>query len=165
MPASPNHIGMFLLARQRPSRCRIALKRFPYLQADPLEHGTPEAAAFLEQLDRARVVGNCRCGCASIDFEIDGLGKAPPGVHILGDFIYGDESNLCGVFVFESAGILSGLEVYSFAVDTPKTLPNPPTSGRLLTWNSRAEKSQDQRRDTRLRLANGTLFLVANGHR
>jgi len=90
-----------------------------------LEHGMHEAAAFLEQLDRARVVGKCRCGCASIDLEVEGLGKAPPGVHILGDFIYGDESNLCGVFVFESAGILSGLEVYSFAADTPKTLPTP----------------------------------------
>jgi hypothetical protein len=71
------------------------------------------------------VVGKCPCGCASIDFEIEGLGKAPRGVHILGDFIYGDESNLSGVFVFEPAGILSGLEVTGYAVDTPKNLPNP----------------------------------------
>ena len=30
-----------------------------------LEHGTPEAAAFLEQLERARVVGKCPCCCAN----------------------------------------------------------------------------------------------------
>jgi hypothetical protein len=51
------------------------------------------------------------------------LPEAPPGVHILGDFIYGDETNLAGVFVFESGGILSGLEVYGLAVDTPRVLP------------------------------------------
>ena len=91
-----------------------------------LENGKPEAKDFIEQLDRARVVALCPCGCANIDFEIEGLGKAPPGVHILGDFIYGDESNLCGVSVFESGGILSGLEVTGYAIEAPKTLPRPP---------------------------------------
>lgn len=90
-----------------------------------LEHGKQEAAAFIEQLDRARVIGGCPCGCASINFEIEGLGQAPPGVHILGDFIYGDESDLCGIFVYDSAGVLSGLEIYGFAGDAPKILPNP----------------------------------------
>jgi hypothetical protein len=90
-----------------------------------LEHGEPEAATFLDQLERARVVGKCPCGCATVDFEIDGLGKAPPGVHILGDFLFDDESDLCGVFVFSSNGILSGLEVTGYAVDTPRTLPAP----------------------------------------
>jgi hypothetical protein len=88
-----------------------------------LEHGKHEAAAFLEQLERARVVGRCPCGCASIDFKIEGRDKAPPGVHVLGDFIYGDEADLCGVFVFESGGILSGLEVTGYAIDAPTTLP------------------------------------------
>ena len=101
-----------------------------------LEHGKPEARQFIEQLDWSRVIGSCACGCASIDFEIEGLGKAPRGgIHILGDFIYGDESNLCGIFVFESGDILSGLEVYGLAVDAPKTLPSPadfrPISGNI----------------------------------
>jgi len=34
-----------------------------------LERGSREADDFLEQLDRARVVGQCPSGCASIDFE------------------------------------------------------------------------------------------------
>ena len=88
-----------------------------------LKHGEPEAAGFLEQLDRARVIGLCPCGCASIDFTIDGLPTPPPGVHVLGDFIHGDESNLAGVFVFEAGGILKGLEVYGLAVEHPRELP------------------------------------------
>jgi hypothetical protein len=111
-----------------------------------LEHGTPEAAAFLEQLERVHVVGKCPCGCASIDFEIEGLGKAPPGVHVLGDFIYGDESNLCGVFVFESGGILSGIEVTGYAVDAPKTIPNP---SQLRSFNAPQKcQSRYRRPDT-----------------
>ena len=34
-----------------------------------LEHGGPGAEDFLPQLDLARVVARCPCGCASIDFE------------------------------------------------------------------------------------------------
>ena len=88
-----------------------------------LENGEPESTIFLDQLERAHVIAHCPCGCASIDFAVEGLPEAPPGVHILGDFIYGDETNLAGVFVFESGGILSGLEVYGLAVDTPRVLP------------------------------------------
>jgi hypothetical protein len=90
-----------------------------------LEHGTLEANGFLEQLDSARVIALCPCGCASIDFEIEELGEAPPGVHILGDFIFGDKRSPCGIFVYESGGILSGLEVYCYGMDSPKTLPRP----------------------------------------
>jgi hypothetical protein len=92
-----------------------------------LEHGHPDAAAFLPQLDRARVVSRCPCGCASIDFAIDGE-QAPPGtgMQVLGDFLYGDEKTLCGAFVFAKAGLLAGLEVYGLAVDAPTVLPEPP---------------------------------------
>jgi len=91
-----------------------------------LEHGTAEGVGFLEQLDRARVVGGCPCGCASIDFAIDGSGEAPVGVHTLGEFVFGiGEDELFGVMVFSANGILSGLEVYGFGADAPKTLPKP----------------------------------------
>ena len=90
-----------------------------------LENGTPEATTFLEQVERASVIALCPCGCASIDFAIEGYPKAPPGSHTLGDFIYGDETSLAGVFVFEAGGILKGLEVYGFAIDPPKILPKP----------------------------------------
>jgi hypothetical protein len=91
-----------------------------------LEHGTPEAAAFLPQLDTARVTRwRCPCGCASIIFQIRGMPAAPPGVHPIADFVFGDEKTLSGVFVFEKNGILSGLEVYGLVGDAPSTLREP----------------------------------------
>jgi hypothetical protein len=91
-----------------------------------LEHGTPEATAFLSQLKQARVTPwKCPCGCASINFQIRGRPQAPPGVNILGDFIFGEGDKLSGAFVYESAGILSGLEVYGLAGDAPNSLPSP----------------------------------------
>jgi hypothetical protein len=90
-----------------------------------LEQGTPEAKDFLPQLDLAEVTPwRCPCGCASINFKIKGRPEAPPGVHILADFVFGGSDDLCGVFLFESAGILKGLEVYGLAGDAPRSLPS-----------------------------------------
>jgi len=91
-----------------------------------LEHGIPQAKDFLPQLEAAEVTPwRCPCGCASINFQIKGYSKAPPGVHILGDFVFGSEGNESGIFIYESGGILSGLEVYGMAGDAPKSLPSP----------------------------------------
>lgn len=90
-----------------------------------LEHGNAEAISFLGQLPLARVVSGCDCGCASINFEIDGRPKPAGGLHILGDYLFGDESSLCGAFVFEIDGALAGLEVYGLAVPAPSVLPAP----------------------------------------
>ncbi|AJY04817.1 hypothetical protein AK36_3147 [Burkholderia vietnamiensis LMG 10929] len=55
-----------------------------------LEHGEPKARDFLEQLAEAEVTPwRCPCGCGSINFQIKGRDPAPPGVHVLGDFIFG----------------------------------------------------------------------------
>ena len=89
-----------------------------------LENGTHEARAFLPQLELAEVTPwKCPCGCASFNFQIKGHPEAPPGVHVLGDFLIGDGDCLSGVFIFESGGLLSGLEVYGLAGDAPTTLP------------------------------------------
>jgi hypothetical protein len=90
-----------------------------------LEHGNAEAAAYLEQLSMARVVSGCDCGCASINFEIDGRPKPVGGLRILGDYLFGDDPSLCGAFVFEIDGVLAGLEVYGLAVPAPSILPTP----------------------------------------
>jgi hypothetical protein len=91
-----------------------------------LEHGSREAKAFLEQLANAEVTPwRCPCGCASINFQIKGYPKAPPGVHVLADFFFGSDEELSGIFVYENAGILSGLEVYGLMGNAPKTLPSP----------------------------------------
>jgi len=90
-----------------------------------LEHGEPEASRFLEQLERARVVSRCPCGCASVDFEVAGLPAPSGGLRILGDYVYGNESDLTGIFIFERSGILAGIEVYGLGGDAPSTLPSP----------------------------------------
>jgi hypothetical protein len=80
-----------------------------------LEHGNRSAAGFLSQLDDARVVSRCYCGCASVDLSIKGV--IPPvrdGINILADYLWqSGAGHLFGVFVFARAGLLAGLEVWS----------------------------------------------------
>jgi hypothetical protein len=91
-----------------------------------LEHGNSEAKNFLPQLERAEVTPwRCPCGCASINLQIEGYPAAPPGVHLLADFVFGDNDNLNGIFIYESGGILSGLEVCGYTGEAPKHLPAP----------------------------------------
>ena len=91
-----------------------------------LEHGSPEAAAFLPQLELAEVTPwRCPCGCASIDFQVRGKPPAPPGVNPIADFVFGENDNVSGIFIYEKEGILSGLEVYGFACEAPRSLPDP----------------------------------------
>ena len=89
-----------------------------------LEHGSPEAQAFLSQLEKAKATPwQCRCGCASINLAIDNLPEPSGGLHILADFVFGSDADLSGVFVFERSGLLAGLEVYGLAGEAPKKLP------------------------------------------
>jgi len=90
-----------------------------------LEHGNPDARAFLPQLEKAQVIADrCPCGCASIDLSIDGFPGSSGGLHILADFVFGSDEDLSGIFLFAKCGVLSGLEVYGLAGDAPKTLPS-----------------------------------------
>ena len=91
-----------------------------------LTQGGQEAEAFLAQLEQAEVTPwRCPCGCASINFQIKGQPEADPGVHVLADFVCGPEDFPSGAFIFESGGLLSGIEVYGLAGDAPKSLPSP----------------------------------------
>ena len=90
-----------------------------------LEHGTPEAKAFVAQLESAAVTPwRCDCGCASLEFQIGDHDLPPPGVHVLGDFLFGAEDELAGIFIYESGGLLSGIEVYGMAGDASRFLPS-----------------------------------------
>jgi len=91
-----------------------------------LSHGDQEAASFLPQLDNARVASRCSCGCASINFEIDGMKPEwdkPTG--ILSDYEWTDsEDRLFGAFVFQKGDLLAGLELWSQdGLATPNVLP------------------------------------------
>jgi hypothetical protein len=61
-----------------------------------------------------------------VDFATDGTVPPPgEGISILGDFAYRTaEGYLCGAFVFERAGLLAGLEVWSVdGLSIPTSLP------------------------------------------
>lgn len=91
-----------------------------------LQNGTQEAREFIPQLEVARVTPwKCPCGCAGINFKVGEHPEAPPGVNILGDLTFGSEDSMYGIFIFESNGLLSGIEVSPLAVDTPRVLPSP----------------------------------------
>lgn len=99
-----------------------------------LERGTPEAKSFLDQVELAEVTPwQCPCGCASFNLQLQGHPPAPPGVHILGEFLFGEEDELSGIFVFCNDGRLSGVEVYGLAGDAPKVLPKPES---LRPWSA-----------------------------
>jgi hypothetical protein len=75
-----------------------------------LEHGLDAAKAYLPLPSDLHVVSRCACGCASIGF-VD-LPKA--ALKVLSDYQFRDRlDHLCGVFVFEKAGRLAGLELWS----------------------------------------------------
>jgi hypothetical protein len=91
-----------------------------------LEHGNDDAHHYIDQLENAEATEwKCKCGCASFNFKIKNKPEAEPGVHILSDYLFGDDATLAGVFIFSSKGVLSGLEVYGLTVDAPSVLPEP----------------------------------------
>jgi hypothetical protein len=89
------------------------------------EHGNPSASTYHQQLERVAVVSRCPYGCASIDFEVAGMPEPSGGLRILGDYVFGDDSDLAAAFIFQWAGILAGIEVYGLVGDAPRTLPEP----------------------------------------
>jgi hypothetical protein len=93
-----------------------------------LERGSAEARTYFDQLDLAEVTPwRCACGCASINFHIKGREPAPPGVHVLSEFVFGEQNDLCGIFIYSCDGTLSGLEVYGLSGDAAKILPDQST--------------------------------------
>ena len=71
------------------------------------------------------VVSRCPCRCASFDLEVAKMPLPTGGLRVLGDYVFGDDSDLAGAFIFERAGVLAGIEVYGLAGDAPRALPKP----------------------------------------
>jgi hypothetical protein len=72
---------------------------------------------YLRQLDCATVISECACGCASIDFAIDGRTSDVREMVPIADFV--TSNNEHGMFVFVRGGLLTGVEVYQMAADHP----------------------------------------------
>jgi hypothetical protein len=96
-----------------------------------LEHGTDEARALLPQLDRARVVSRCSCGCASVDFSIDSEVASPQsGMSVVSDYRWdSSEGYLFGVFAYAREGLLSGIDLWS--IDGRPTASMLPDTNQL----------------------------------
>jgi len=79
---------------------------------------------LLDHLDSLRVVRECDCGCASVDFEQLSHGQLPSLVaDAIGETPGGERVN---VLVFAYGGRFTALEIVGYAAD-PASLPIPST--------------------------------------
>ena len=80
------------------------------------EHGSDDLRSFLPQIEGIRAARSCKCGCPSIRFEVAesaSLGL-DHGERVVGDFEGKTaRGELVGVLLFQKAGKLTELEVYS----------------------------------------------------
>lgn len=109
------------------------------------EAAPSEALAFLPQLDHARVIGRCSCGCPTIDLTVpSGYRVAdPPQNRPLADGVGRVNGKLVGVMLFQSAGLLDSLEVYRLEDDSndPFGLPAVETIERMV-WSDHSSKRE-----------------------
>lgn len=91
-----------------------------------LNHGNARGQKTLDQLPAIRVISQCKCGCASVDFSV--AGKVPShkaGMEVVSDYWWRtDAGHLCGAFVFLREGLLAGVDLWSMdGQEIPSTLP------------------------------------------
>jgi hypothetical protein len=82
-----------------------------------MEQGSPEAREFTPQLEHARVVGRCGCGCPTIDLGIGASDTRTVGAsQILAEFVgTSPEGWQVGVLLHARDGKLSELEIYNLS--------------------------------------------------
>ena len=82
----------------------------------------PEKENFRAQLGRAVVSSGCVCGCATIDFTVDGKKSGTGGLRPISEAAVGE--NEFGIFIHECEGLLSGMEIYALAnLELPSEFP------------------------------------------
>jgi hypothetical protein len=93
-----------------------------------LSQGGKKSTRYLSQASQIRVVSRCACGCASLNFDVDGGGwRSPGGMDILVERRWRDGAgHLFEVFIFCKANTLAGIDVYSVdGLAIPRALPTP----------------------------------------
>lgn len=83
--------------------------------------------ALRRQAETVQAYSSCSCGCGSIGFEHPDGVRPPPQSHAapLNPIVHnGEGSDVGGLILFLSDGMLQDLEVYSFRPD-PLPLPEP----------------------------------------
>jgi len=90
-----------------------------------LEHGSVTAAGFLSQVHLLEVSPwKCSCGCASLQFEMKGFPAPAGGMRPLAEYTFQAGSERSGIFVYEQASRLAGIEVYGLTGEAAKALPS-----------------------------------------
>ncbi len=91
-----------------------------------LNHGTPEAKAYLPQLPHITVVSRCPCGCPTINLAVNSqTASEETSATILADIqATSPEGIPIGILLFARAGLLDTLEIYPLADETIFTLPH-----------------------------------------
>jgi hypothetical protein len=80
----------------------------------------PSSIDLIAQVPLLQVIGQCGCGCSSIDFLVPAPGQT---ARIVADAIgKAQDGEDLGLIVWALDGQLSGLEVYSYS-DRPAPLP------------------------------------------
>ncbi|MFC9894605.1 hypothetical protein ACFVMC_13030 [Nocardia sp. NPDC127579] len=87
-----------------------------------LRRDFPGAAELRAQALTAKVVGKCRCGCPTIDLEVDP--SAPTAVDIPNPVSEASTDD-GGLLLFARDGKLTGLEYYPLTDVTPDRFPPP----------------------------------------
>ena len=63
---------------------------------------------------------------ASFNLRVSGIGGLPPKkMEGVADFVFQQDGETCGIFVFVQHGALSGVELCGYSGDAPKSLPDP----------------------------------------
>lgn len=90
-----------------------------------LEHGASGATEYLSQIPAVRVIGQCSCGCPSLDLAVSGK-HGTGGSTIVAEFCgTTPEGAFVGVMVHVREDLLSELEAYSLSDIKRFSFPDP----------------------------------------
>ncbi len=91
-----------------------------------LRNADPPALDFLPQLEVARVVGQCSCGCPTVDLRMpEGTPAAEARDNPIGDATGYVGKDMVGVMLLQRGGYLRCLEVYDLSeIERPYGLPS-----------------------------------------
>jgi hypothetical protein len=121
-----------------PEECRLA----EHLLRDAGAHG---AAAFIPQLARAHVTGQCSCGCPTVYLAVppDLRVSEPPTDRLLADATGRVDGKMVGAMIFQKGGLLTVLEIYRIedVSDNAFGLPPIETIERLV-WHPPTRPTQ-----------------------
>jgi len=95
----------------------------------------PKAKAYCRSSIERALYRADSCGCASVEFCIDGRTASPKsGMSIVSDYRWDDaDGKLFGVFAHAREGLLSGIDLWS--IDGHATADNPPNLSQLRPMN------------------------------